>query len=70
MDPTGSITAEFWEEWVDCAHLEKMYIFTNLSVKDLILGSRQLHHIMPVVLVGKEPSQLENWPGAIHVSSK
>ena len=38
VDPPGSITAEFWAERVDCDQLEKMYIFTNLSVKDLILG--------------------------------
>ena len=33
VDPTGSVTAVFWEEWVDCIQLDKTYIFTNLRVK-------------------------------------
>ena len=32
VDPTGSITAVFWEEWVNCVELNKTYTFTNFSV--------------------------------------
>ena len=33
VDPTGSTTAVFWEEWADCVQQDKTYIFTNLRVK-------------------------------------
>ena len=33
MDPTGSTTAVFWEEWADCVQHDKTYLFTNLRVK-------------------------------------
>lgn len=33
VDPTGSITAVFWEEWVNCVELNKTYTFTNFRVK-------------------------------------
>ena len=33
VDPTGSTTAVFWEEWTDCIQQAKTYIFTNLRVK-------------------------------------
>ena len=33
VDPTGSITAVFWQEWADCVDIDKTYIFKNLRVK-------------------------------------
>lgn len=33
VDPTGSTTAVFWEEWADCVQEDKTYLFTNLRVK-------------------------------------
>lgn len=36
VDPTGSTTAVFWEEWADCVQQDKTYIFTNLRVKGTI----------------------------------
>ena len=33
VDPTGSITTVFWEEWVNCVELNKTYTFTNFRVK-------------------------------------
>ena len=33
VDPTGSTTAVFWEDWADCIQVDKTYIFTNLRVK-------------------------------------
>ena len=33
VDPTGSITAVFLEEWVNCVELRKTYTFTNFRVK-------------------------------------
>ena len=33
VDPTGSITGVFWEEWVDCIQVDHTYTFTNMRVK-------------------------------------
>ena len=33
VDPTGSITGVFWEEWASCLQAKKTYLFQNLRVK-------------------------------------
>ena len=33
VDPSGSITAVFWQEWADWIDIDKTYIFKNLRVK-------------------------------------
>ena len=33
VDPTGSISAVFWEEWASCVQAKKTYLFKNLRVK-------------------------------------
>lgn len=33
-DPTGSISAVFWEEWSNCVEANKTYVFKNLRMKN------------------------------------
>ena len=42
VDPTGSITAVFWQEWADCVDIDKTYIFKNLRVKNKQFFRRSL----------------------------
>ena len=64
VDPTGSITAVFWQEWADCVDIDKTYIFKNLRVKKKTIFPAKSMPIRPKkASVFKKPMPSQNhWP--------
>ncbi|CAB4028264.1 Hypothetical predicted protein [Paramuricea clavata] len=49
VDPTASIQAVFWEEWVDSIEDGKTYIFTNMRIPGYIVAAIQPFCILPSI---------------------
>ena len=60
VDPTGSITAVFWQEWADCVDIDKTYIFKNLRVKKTIFPAKSMPIQPKKASVFKKPMPSQN----------
>ena len=65
VDPTGSIHAVFWEEWVHSVQMNKTYIFTNFRIKkDNYTGEVYINTAKDGFKIETAPDFLEELPDA------